>query len=89
MSELHRKLASRPAVEKALFDDRPIATLFMLVLVAGIFAVELVANARYGGDWISVTHLAVIGSLELLTVYGLCLGLRRCWWRWRLKRRQR
>ncbi len=88
-SELHGELTSRPALEKALFDDRPIATMVMLALVAGIFAMELVANARNGGGWISMTHLAVIGILELLTLYGLWLGLRRCLWRWRLTRRQR
>ena len=83
IAELERKLAARSNMEKALFDGSWLSVP-MLVLVACIWAVELVANVSRGEGWSSTAHLLVIAPLELALLVAVALGLRSVFWQTRL-----
>lgn len=72
---LERRLAARPAVEKALFDGSWVSYP-MLLVVGAIWGVELAANLARGEGWSATAHLLVIVPLELALLVALGLGFR-------------
>lgn len=88
IAALEQKLMARSNVEKALFDGSWVSVP-MLLLVACIWAVELVANVTRGEGWSSTAHLLVIAPLELALLVAVALGVRSLFWQTRLARLRR
>ncbi len=79
LDHARQRWQARSATEKAIVDDG-FMTPFVLCCVLLIWAVELTANLRNGiTGWIDLSHLFVIGSLELLLGGYLFFAVLRKW----------
>ena len=83
VARLESQLARRGDTEKAFFDGSRLSVP-MLLLVAGVWFVELWANASNGEGWAASAHLLIVLPLQILVLVALWAGLRAWWWRARI-----
>lgn len=83
MARLESRLARRGDTEKAFFDGSRLSVP-MLLLVAGVWFVELLANASNGEGWAATAHVLIVLPLQILVLVALWAGLRAWWWRARI-----